>query len=168
MSTNWVLCLFCQEKKRNKQEHGELSSYSRIETQLKKFIEIDPTYIELGLLDDGTGIAKTLETHNAVFHKKCYDKIGQKMHNRLLARVGKKPCSEANSSSSTVIPHNRTKTELCKLEQGSAFFVEKLCSTENVCAAGEFHSGSIQLCTFENLFLMGPTDHVTNIQTYFE
>ena len=94
MSTNWILCLFCQEKKRNKQEHGEISSYSRIETQLKKFIEIDPTYIELGLLDDGTGIAKTLETHNAVFHKKCYDKIGQKMYNRLLARAGKKPCKE--------------------------------------------------------------------------
>ena len=51
---------------------------------------------------------------------------------------------------------------------GSAFFVEKLCSTENVCAGGEFHSGSIYLCIFENIFLMCPTDHVTNIQTYFE
>ena len=46
--------------------------------QLKKFIEIDPTYIELGLLDDGTCLKKALEKHNAVYHKKCYDKIGQK------------------------------------------------------------------------------------------
>ena len=43
-----------------------------------------------------------METHNAVYYKKCHDKIG------------KKPCSGANSSSSTVIPHKRTKTELGK------------------------------------------------------
>ena len=71
---------FCQEKKHNKKERGEISSYSKIETQLKKFIEIDPMYIELN----------TLETHNAGYHKKCYDKIGQKEYNGLLARVGKK------------------------------------------------------------------------------
>ena len=53
-----------------------------------------------------------METHNAVYHKKCYNKIGQKEYNRILARVGKKPCSEANSSSSTVNPHKRIKTEL--------------------------------------------------------
>ena len=112
MSTDWELYLFCQEKKSKEKERGEISSYSKIETQLKKFIEIDPTYTELGRLDDGTGIAKTLETHNAVYHKKYYDKIGRKEYNRILARVGKKPCCEANSSSSTVIPHKRTKTEL--------------------------------------------------------
>ena len=43
-----------------------MSLYSKIETQLKKF----PTYVELGRLDDGTSIAKTLETHNAVYDKK--------------------------------------------------------------------------------------------------
>ena len=37
--------------------------------QLKKIIEIDPTCIELCHLGDGTGIVKTLETHNAVYHK---------------------------------------------------------------------------------------------------
>ena len=48
-----------------------MSLYSKIETQLKKFIKIDPTYVELHhRLDDGTGIAKTLETHNAVYDKK--------------------------------------------------------------------------------------------------
>ena len=47
-----------------------MSLYSKIETQLKKFIEIDPTYVELGRLGDGTSIAKTLETHNAVYDKK--------------------------------------------------------------------------------------------------
>ena len=70
MSTNWILCLFCQEKKRNKQEHGEISSYSRIETQLKKFIEIDPTYIELGLFDDGTGIEKNFGNTQCCFSQK--------------------------------------------------------------------------------------------------
>ena len=103
---------FCQEKKHNKEERGEISSYSKIETQLKKFIEIDPMYIEL----------KTLETHNAGYHKKCYDKIGQKEYNGLLARVGKKPCSKANSSSSTVISHKRKKLSL---EQSYNFFVER-------------------------------------------
>ena len=56
-----------------------------------------------------------------------------------MVRVGKKPCSEANSSSSAVIPHKRTKTdlgtELCN------FWGERD-STENLFAAGEFDSGS--------------------------
>ena len=102
-------------------------------------IEIDPTYVELGRLNDGTGIAKTLETHNAVHHKKCYDKIGQKNYNQLLAGVGKKPYSEANSSSSTVIPHKRTKTEL---GTESCSFCGETDSTENLCAGGEFYAGS--------------------------
>ena len=70
MSTNWESCLFCQEKNRNEKERGEISSYFKIETKLKIFIEVDPTYIELSRLDDGTGIAKTLKTHNALYHKK--------------------------------------------------------------------------------------------------
>ena len=103
---------FCHEKKHNNKERGEISSYSKIETQLKKFIEIDPMYIDL----------KTFETHNAGYHKKCYDKIGQKEYNGLLARVGKKPCNKANSSSSTVISHNWKKM---RLEQSYNFFVER-------------------------------------------
>ena len=78
MLTNWELCLFCQEKKRNEKEHAEKSSYSKIETQLKIFIEIDPTYIELGRVDDGTGRVKTLKTHNAVYHKNATIKLVKK------------------------------------------------------------------------------------------
>ena len=43
MLTNWELCLFCQEKKQNEKEDGEISYYSKTETQLKKLIEIDAT-----------------------------------------------------------------------------------------------------------------------------
>ena len=107
--------------------------------QLKKIIEIDPTCIELCHLGDGTGIVKTLETHNAVYHKKCYNKIGLKEYNQLLARVGKKPCNEANSSSSTVIPPKRTKTEL---GAELCIFCGERDSAENLCAEGEFRSGS--------------------------
>ena len=46
MSTNWESCLFCQEKKSNEKEREEISSYFKIETKLKRFIEVDPTYIE--------------------------------------------------------------------------------------------------------------------------
>ena len=131
------MCIFCLEKKSNEKEHGETSPYSKTETQLKKFIEIYLTYIELGRLGNGTGIAKTVETHNVVYHKKCYNKIDKKKeHNRLLARVEKKPCSEANSSSSTVIPHKRIKTEF---ETELGIFCGKCNSTENLPAAGEFH-----------------------------
>ena len=45
MSTNWELCLFCQEKKHNEKDRGETSS--KIETQLKKFIEIDLKRVSL-------------------------------------------------------------------------------------------------------------------------
>ena len=127
------LCHFCQEKKRNEKERGEISSHSKIETQLKQVIEIDPTYTELGRLDDETGVAKTLETHSAVYHKKCYDKIGQRN------RVGKKPCSEANSSSLAVTPHKRAKTEL---GTELCIFCRERDSTENFCATAEFHSSS--------------------------
>ena len=139
MPTNWELCLYCKEKKRNEKERREISSYSQIETQVKNLIEIDPTYVELGRLNDGTGMAKTLETHSAVHHKKCYDKIGPKIYNQLLAKVGKKPYSKANSSSSTVIPHKGTKTEL---GTESCIFCGETDSTENLCAGGEFYSGS--------------------------
>ena len=71
MSTNWELCLFCQEKKRTEKERGGKSAYSKIETQLKEFVEIDPIYRELGPLDDRKSKAKTLETYSAVYHKKC-------------------------------------------------------------------------------------------------
>ena len=77
--------------------------------QLKKIIEIDPTCIELCHLGDGTSIVKTLETHNAVYHKKCYNKIGLKEYNQLLARVGKKPCHEANSSKFNSYPTQENK-----------------------------------------------------------
>ena len=127
------LCHFCQEKKHNEKERGEKSSYSKIETQLKQFIEIDLTYTGLGRLDDEIGIAKTLETHSAVYHKKCYDKIGQRN------RVGKKPCSEANSSSLAVTPHKRTKTEL---GTELCIFCRERDSTETFCAAAEFHFSS--------------------------
>ena len=80
-----------------------------------------------------------METHNAVYHKKCYNKIGQKEYNRILARVGKKPCSEANSSSSTVNPHKRIKTEL---GTELCIFCEERDSTENLCAAREFNSSN--------------------------
>ena len=56
-----------------------------------------------------------------------------------MARVGKKQYSVANLSSSTVIPRNRTKTELgTKL----SIFCGESDSTEYLCAAGEFHSGT--------------------------
>ena len=95
-------------------------------------------HVQKACLSYGTGIAKTLETHSAVCHKECYNKIGQKEYNRLLARVRKKPCSEAISSSSTAIPHKRTNTEL---GTELCIFCGERDSTENLCAAREFHSG---------------------------
>ena len=79
-----------------------------------------------------------METNNAVYHKKCYNKFGQKEYSRLLARAGKNPCSGANSSSSTIIPHKNTKTEL---GTELCIFCGERDSTENLCSAGEFHSG---------------------------
>ena len=69
-----------------------MSLYSKIDTQLKKIIETDLRYKELSRLGDGTGTAKTLETNNAL----DYNENGQKKSKRPLAKVGKKPYSEAN------------------------------------------------------------------------
>ena len=139
MSTVWELCLFCQEEKRNENVRAEISSYAKIETQLKKFVEFDATYFNTARLDDGTGIAKTLDAHNAVYHKKCYDNIGDKKYNRLVARRNKKSNNEADSSGAAVIPHKRTKVELGK---AVCLFCGDEGLKENLCAAGELHSGS--------------------------
>ena len=138
MSTVWELCLFCQEKKRNENLRAEKSSYGRIEEQLKKFVEFDATYFNIARLYDGSGITKTLDTHNAVYHKKCYDNIGNKEYNRLVARRNKKSNEDA-SPSAAVIPHKRTKVELGK---AVCLFCGEEDLKEHLCAAGELHSGS--------------------------
>ena len=60
MSANWEMCLFCQEKKTQRKGVRENIIV------FKKFIEIDPTCLELSRLNDRVGIAKTLKTHNGV------------------------------------------------------------------------------------------------------
>ena len=83
MSTVWELCLFCQEEKRNENVRAEKSSYAKIETQLKKFVEFDATYFNTAHLYDGTGIAK-----NSGCTQCCLS---------LVARRNKKSNSEADS-----------------------------------------------------------------------
>ena len=119
MSTNWELCLFSQEKKRSEKNCGKILPHFKIYTKLKTFIEIDPTYIELGRLDDGASSAKTLETQNAVYYKKCYDKIGRKEYNRLWRD------SELNHAVRLIQQLSHTREQKLSLEQSYAFFVER-------------------------------------------
>ena len=93
--------------------------FFKIYTKLKTFIEIDPTYIELGRLDDGASKAKTLETQNAVYRKKCYDKIGRKEYNRLWRD------SELNHAVRLIQQLSHTREQKLSLEQSYAFFVER-------------------------------------------
>ena len=47
--------------------------FSTLEINLKEFIQLNalPSSIKLSRLDDGSGIASTLHSHGAVYHKSC-------------------------------------------------------------------------------------------------
>ena len=72
--------------------------------QFKKFTDFDADYFDTACLDEGTGIANTLDKHDAVYHKKCYDNIGVKEYNRLVAGRKKKSSNEEGSSLSKITP----------------------------------------------------------------
>ena len=115
---------FLSGEKRNEKEHGKISSYYKI---------------DLGRLDDGTGIANTLETQNAVYHKICYNKIDQNEYSQLLARVGR---NHAVRLIHQVQQLFHTREQKRSLEKSHVFFVCERDSIGNLCAAGEFYSGS--------------------------
>ena len=72
---NWELCCICQEKKDEQLQTPKKEGLASIENDLTDFkaIGVIPTGMKVtwAQLDEGQGIAETLLTHNAKYHKIC-------------------------------------------------------------------------------------------------
>ena len=88
VGTKWKLCIICQQEcpgqalvcptLAKKRICGD--GYVTLENDLLGFHELgllQPTSIKLDLLNDGSGIANTLRSNNACWHKSCRDEMHQ-------------------------------------------------------------------------------------------
>lgn len=69
----WSMCCLCQLKKSEKLITPTAKGYSSIDSDLKVLASLNflPITVNIELLDEGPGIAITLDSHNAVYHKTC-------------------------------------------------------------------------------------------------
>jgi hypothetical protein len=72
---NWELCCLCQEEKDERLQTPKEEGLASIEKDLNGFkaIGVMPSCLKVSWaqLDEGQGIAKTLQRHNAKYHKVC-------------------------------------------------------------------------------------------------
>ena len=68
-----TLCCICYSQKNEVLVNATQQKFSTLEINLKEFIQLNalPYSIKLSRLDDGLGIAATLHSHGAVYHKSC-------------------------------------------------------------------------------------------------
>ena len=76
---NWKLCCLCQEEKADHLQcpinaKGPNCGYEYLATNLLEFQKLNslPMNVNLDKLDEGSGIAETLQSHSAMYHKSCY------------------------------------------------------------------------------------------------
>ena len=73
IETDWTLCCLCYLQKHEALVNPTEQGLSTLERDLKDFVQLSalPSSINISQLDDGTGIAATLHSHGAVYHKSC-------------------------------------------------------------------------------------------------
>ena len=92
--TNWQLCCLCQQNTQEKtmcpaQANTPGLAYRRLADNIVKFSEIGcmPVDLDIGSLDEGQGIERTLEMHSASWHKSCFNKFNDLKLQRALKRT---------------------------------------------------------------------------------
>ena len=70
---DWRMCCLCQSVKDEALQKPKEQGYASLERDLHDFEEINaiPSDIKVRELNDGLGIAATLQSHAAVYHKSC-------------------------------------------------------------------------------------------------
>ena len=75
---NWKLCCLCQEEKDDHLQcpiiaKGPKCGYEYLDTNLLECQKLNslPMNVNLDKLDEGSGIAETLQSHSAMYHKSC-------------------------------------------------------------------------------------------------
>ena len=139
MPTDWDLCFLCQGEKTKEGLRSEPDTRKAIVARLERFLNIDPLIFDISRIDDGSGVLQTLMANNAVYHKSCHDKYNERQYQRLVKKKEKQEEEDARASSIPNVPHKRKKTDLGK---AVCLFCNNEDLKENLCAAGEFHSGS--------------------------
>jgi len=71
--TDWTLCCLCYSKKNEALMSVTEQGLLTLQRDLNDFIQLNalPTMISISRLDDGSGIASTLQSHGAMYHKSC-------------------------------------------------------------------------------------------------
>ena len=102
-TTDWSLCVLCQEKKTENLQNplsGSRSDRGRgYDTIASNILEFDslnalPIHINLTRLDGGNGVAETFRINNARWHKSCKDKFSTLK----LDRARKRKCASPNDT----------------------------------------------------------------------
>ena len=103
-SINWELCCLCQEEKDDHLQcpinaKGPKCGYEYLATNLLEFQKLNslPVNVNLDKLDEGSGIAETLQSHAAMYHKSCYLKYTSNKVRRLQKRVSVTSDDESSS-----------------------------------------------------------------------
>jgi len=88
---NWELCCLCQEETDDHLQcpinaKGPKCGYEYLANNLLEFQKLNslPSNVNLDMLDEGSGIAETLKSHSAKYHKSCYLKYSSSKVQRLL------------------------------------------------------------------------------------
>ena len=70
---DWTLWCLCYSHKNEALVNATQQGFSTLEINLNEFIQLNalPYSIKLSRLDDRSGIAATLHSHGAVYHKSC-------------------------------------------------------------------------------------------------
>lgn len=86
---DWTLCVICQENTKDKlvcPAHGKSggAGYSYVAEKLIEFHKLGICVVpfDFSQLDDGSGIVNTFANNSASWHKKCRDRINNRMFER--------------------------------------------------------------------------------------
>ena len=136
-TTNWQLCFLCQIDDNGHLQcpinaKGTKSGYQYIASNLLEFKGLGcvPMNVNLDRLDEGYGIAETLSSHSAVYHKSCYLRFTSSK----LERAQKKRASGMSATSISKKTRSMLNTSNPCQQEPICFFCNK--------SSGQLHKAS--------------------------
>ena len=123
-STNWKLCVICQEDtteslvcSANTKCSNIGSGYKTLAVNLKQFGELGllPVTLQLDRLDEGQGIEAALVSHKAVYHKRCMLRFSTMK----LQKAQKRAAGGSTSGEGNVMPDKRTRSHIAESSTSS-------------------------------------------------
>ena len=125
---NWKLRCLCQEEKADHLQwpinaKAPNCGYEYLATNLLEFQKLNslPMNVNLDKLDEGSGIAETLQSHSAMYHKSCYLKYTSSKVQRLQKRLS----VTSDAATSPKKTRSQLNVSTCQQVQGisKCFFV---------------------------------------------